>query len=80
MNCPQCGSTQTRVTDTRSSADSVRRRRECMTCGQRWSTVEKQLAPAKAKRSKQAKRLNVARVALANTLRLIDVCLEDEND
>jgi transcriptional repressor NrdR len=43
MNCPFCGSPDTRVVDSRDTEgkDAVRRRRECVACGQRFTTYEK---------------------------------------
>ncbi|MBN1248946.1 MAG: transcriptional repressor NrdR [Anaerolineae bacterium] len=42
MNCPFCGSSRTKVVDTRHDAQgNVRRRRECTDCDQRFSTVER---------------------------------------
>lgn len=41
MNCPFCGNPDTRVTDSRPDSDGIRRRRECLGCGQRFSTVER---------------------------------------
>ena len=43
MQCPFCGHGDTRVTDSRivSSGDQIRRRRECMTCEERFTTYEK---------------------------------------
>lgn len=42
MRCPYCGSVEDRVVDSRSSRDgrAVRRRRECLACGQRFTTYE----------------------------------------
>lgn len=42
MHCPFCQHTDTRVIDSRVSEDgtSIRRRRECPACGERFSTVE----------------------------------------
>ncbi|MFN8443607.1 MAG: transcriptional regulator NrdR [Caldilineaceae bacterium] len=40
MQCPHCGSSQHRVIDTRDAADSIRRRRQCEQCGQRFTTYE----------------------------------------
>jgi len=39
IDCPACGG-PSRVLATRREADSLRRRRECRTCGKRWTTVE----------------------------------------
>ena len=39
MNCPICGC-ETSVVDTRPSEDSVRRRRKCVECSHRFTTVE----------------------------------------
>jgi transcriptional repressor NrdR len=41
MNCPFCNNPDTRVTDSRPDSDGIRRRRECLACGQRFSTVER---------------------------------------
>ena len=42
MHCPFCQHTDTRVIDSRVSEDGVtiRRRRECEACGERFSTLE----------------------------------------
>ena len=42
MRCPFCGSEKDKVVDSRSSKEgsAVRRRRECMRCGQRFTTYE----------------------------------------
>lgn len=42
MRCPFCGSRKDRVVDTRSSKGgrATRRRRECLSCGQRYTTYE----------------------------------------
>lgn len=40
MRCPHCGESDTRVIDTRATGNSVRRRRECQKCGQRFTTYE----------------------------------------
>lgn len=42
MRCPYCGGTNTRVVDSRDVRDgeSVRRRRECIACGRRFTTYE----------------------------------------
>lgn len=41
MRCPACESEDTRVIDSRTTSDSVRRRRECQTCGSRFTTFER---------------------------------------
>lgn len=42
MKCPNCGNTQDKVIDTRQNNDKtiVRRRRECLSCGEKFSTHE----------------------------------------
>lgn len=42
MRCPRCSSTEDRVVDSRVSRDglTIRRRRECVSCGHRYSTSE----------------------------------------
>ena len=43
MNCPYCSSPDSRVIDSRETEikEAIRRRRECMACGQRFTTYEK---------------------------------------
>ena len=43
MRCPFCGSPDSRVTDSRPAEDenAIRRRRECLNCGKRFTTWEK---------------------------------------
>jgi transcriptional repressor NrdR len=40
MECPHCGHTQHKVIDTRDAGDSIRRRRQCEQCSQRFTTYE----------------------------------------
>ena len=41
MKCPNCGSYQDHVVDTRPRGlDKIKRRRECYDCGFRWNTIE----------------------------------------
>jgi len=44
MQCPYCGKDQDKVVDSRSSegGKAVRRRRECLKCGKRFTTHERQ--------------------------------------
>ena len=41
MRCPFCGQPESRVIDSRTAEDTVRRRRECEACGRRWTTLER---------------------------------------
>ncbi len=43
MRCPFCNETEGRVVDSRSSkdGDAIRRRRECLKCGRRFTTYER---------------------------------------
>lgn len=41
MKCPYCSERASRVVDTREAGDAIRRRRECMACGQRFTTYER---------------------------------------
>ncbi|ACM23071.1 MULTISPECIES: transcriptional regulator NrdR [Thermotoga] len=43
MRCPFCGSMDTRVLDSRPTLDgaAIRRRRECISCGRRFTTYER---------------------------------------
>lgn len=43
MRCPRCASPDDKVVDSRAADDgsAIRRRRECLTCGQRFTTYER---------------------------------------
>ena len=41
MKCPFCGSDDSRVIDTRTSGERIRRRRECAACEKRFTTYER---------------------------------------
>lgn len=43
MRCPWCGATETKVVDSRPAEEgsSIRRRRECASCGRRFTTFER---------------------------------------
>lgn len=43
MHCPRCGSSESKVTDTRESSagEVIKRRRLCTKCGYRFSTMER---------------------------------------
>ena len=41
MRCPYCTADETKVTDKRDAGSMARRRRECLTCGKRFTTYER---------------------------------------
>jgi transcriptional repressor NrdR len=41
VNCPYCGQQESRVIDSRSVDDGVRRRRKCLACNNRFTTYER---------------------------------------
>lgn len=40
LRCPGCGKWESAVTDTRGSNNSIRRRRRCLNCRERFTTFE----------------------------------------
>ena len=40
MKCPECGCEESKVIDSRPTENKVRRRRECIACGYRFTTYE----------------------------------------
>lgn len=40
MTCPFCLHAKSLIVDSRPSQTTIRRRRECQSCGQRWTTME----------------------------------------
>jgi transcriptional repressor NrdR len=47
VHCPSCAAADSRVVDSREAegGSAIRRRRECLACGHRFSTVERALHP-----------------------------------
>ncbi len=41
MRCPYCGGSESRVIDSRSSGEGIRRRRQCPACSARFTTYER---------------------------------------
>jgi transcriptional repressor NrdR len=41
IKCPRCGETESKVIDSRSVENGIRRRRECISCGGRYTTCER---------------------------------------
>ena|GEM_PF-52776 len=41
MNCPYCGYSEDKVIDSREAGDGIRRRRQCLKCGSRFTTYER---------------------------------------
>ena len=41
MNCPNCAHPKTEVLETRAKGDGIRRRRSCVSCGDRFTTHER---------------------------------------
>jgi transcriptional repressor NrdR len=41
MRCPFCAQENSKVIDTRESEETIRRRRECLDCGRRFTTYER---------------------------------------
>ena len=41
MRCPYCAKEDSKVIDTRESDETIRRRRECLKCGRRFTTYER---------------------------------------
>jgi len=41
MNCPYCGYSDSKVIDSRDANESIRRRRQCLSCGSRFTTYER---------------------------------------
>ena len=40
MKCPVCGNSESKVIDSRPTDSEIRRRRECLACGRRFTTFE----------------------------------------
>lgn len=69
MKCPYCGGLESRVIDSRSSDEGVRRRRECLNCGARFTTYERVQSHSVFVIKKDGRREEFSRAKLALGLR-----------
>lgn len=69
MRCPYCGFADTKVTDSRDAEEGIRRRRECLNCGQRFTTVERMVTGSLLVAKKDGRREEFSRDKLLGGLR-----------
>ncbi len=71
MRCPKCASTLDKVVDSRISKDgsTIRRRRECMDCGHRYSTTEQILRENLYVMKRDGRREDFNKTKIVNSLR-----------
>jgi transcriptional repressor NrdR len=69
MRCPYCEFDNTKVTDSRDNDDGIRRRRECLNCGQRFTTIERIAAGELLVAKKDGRRESFGREKLLGGLR-----------
>ncbi len=69
MRCPYCGFADTKVTDSRDADEGIRRRRECLSCGQRFTTIERLAAASLLVAKKDGRREEFSRDKLLAGLR-----------
>ena len=71
MKCPFCGFENDKVVDSRESkeADSIRRRRECLECGHRYSTTENLVRDGIAVLKRDGRREDFDREKLVRSVR-----------
>lgn len=70
MRCPHCGAPETRVTDSRDTGEEIRRRRECVQCGVRFTTYERIQRAALAVVKRDGRREEFDREKLLRAIRL----------
>jgi len=70
MKCPFCGYEDTKVTDSRAAEDGIRRRRECLRCGLRFTTYERVQTTALSVVKRDSRREDYNRGKLVTSLRL----------
>ncbi|MDR0957554.1 MAG: transcriptional regulator NrdR [Candidatus Nomurabacteria bacterium] len=56
MHCPKCGHNDSKVLESRDTGEAIRRRRECLGCGARWTTYERVERPNLAVIKRDTKR------------------------
>ena len=70
MKCPQCEQPQSKVTDSRDTDHGIRRRRECLDCGHRFTTHELPRIPSVQVDKRDGRRQDFSRDKLLSSVRI----------
>jgi len=70
MRCPECQHEDSRVIDSRTAGDAIRRRRQCSDCGARFTTHERLETPIPVVIKKDGQRVPFARHKVLGGIRL----------
>ena len=70
MRCPYCGHDDSKVTDSRTAENGVRRRRECTRCGLRFTTYERVQSTALLIAKRDGRREEYNREKLNSSIRI----------
>ena len=70
MQCPYCGYSDSHVIDTRDAGDGIRRRRECLQCGLRYTTYERVQTTALMVLKRDTRREEYNHQKLLNSIRV----------
>lgn len=68
MRCPKCQSEDSRVIESRDAGSAVRRRRECLDCGNRFTTYERVERPNIAVNKRDGRKVLFDRQKLYNAI------------
>ena len=68
MRCPYCNHPESKVIDSRDSTEGIRRRRECMQCGLRYTTYERIQTTALMVAKRDSRREEFNRDKLINSI------------
>lgn len=68
MHCPKCGFNDSKVIESRDTGEAVRRRRECLKCGNRYTTYERIERPNLAVIKSDGRRVLFDRQKLTNAI------------
>ena len=66
MKCPYCETVQSKVTDSRDADNGIRRRRECLSCGRRFTTHEQVRLPTLQVEKRDGRRQEFSRSKLVS--------------
>ena len=66
MKCPYCETAQSKVTDSRDADNGIRRRRECLSCGRRFTTHEQVRLPTLQVEKRDGRRQEFSRAKLVS--------------
>lgn len=81
MHCPKCNSEDTKVVESRDAGSAIRRRRQCLKCGNRFTTYERLERPSIAVVKRDGRKVSFDRQKLYTAIqRSVGKFITDETE